>query len=223
MHTRLAAATALAVAAIVVRGHFGAPWPWLAMNLVLAWIPVFLGLAARRRRWLPVAFPAWLVFLPNAPYLVTDLIHLAPRKHVPLWYDASLLGGVAALGLALGAVSLADVAASVERHVGRPWSYAVWLGTPWLAGLAIYLGRYARWNSWDLLTHPAGLASDVARLAATASAHDRAFVVTHGALFAAAALVVGRRTATDLKPRFSTQAAAPVLGSAHDRSGREGR
>src|SRR5262245_13804939 len=73
---------------------------FLLFNLGLAWLPAVAALAAyalaRGRSpsvlGLLVACAAvWLLFLPNAPYLVTDLVHLQPRPGVPFWYDVILL------------------------------------------------------------------------------------------------------------------------------------
>ncbi len=151
----LALATAAIVAGVVARGAFAPPWVWVAQNLVLAWAPVVIGWAAvRSRATLLTLGPVWWVFLPNAPYLLTDLVHLAPRAGVPLWFDVCLLGGLAALGLALGARSLAEVSAAVSRHVGPRAGLAAWLLTPPSCGLAMVLGRVQRFNSWDLATRP---------------------------------------------------------------------
>src|SRR5581483_5121717 len=95
---------------------------FLAWNLFLAWIPLLLALVVydgyRRGSSLPVLGPAlalWLLFLPNAPYLVTDFIHLAPQPPVPLWLDGVVLSAFAWTGLLLGFVSLYLVHA-VVRH-----------------------------------------------------------------------------------------------------------
>lgn len=67
----------------------------LNWNLFLAWIPLIFALAAwlliQRRTWMPVILlllAGWLLFLPNAAYIITDLIHLRARNGAPLWYDA---------------------------------------------------------------------------------------------------------------------------------------
>ncbi len=144
---------------------------FLLWNLFLAWLPlVFAALAvmAARRSLLLALLPAmaWLIFLPNAPYLVTDLMHLARDSRVPVLFDAVMLFSFALCGLALGLVSLRWMQGVVARRWGRwqGWLFAATaLGA---AGFGIYLGRYVRWNSWDLLTQPSPLLQDVfARLA----------------------------------------------------------
>ena len=84
---------------------------FLIWNLFLAWVPVIFALLARRWRRIPLLALAagfvWLLFLPNAPYLVTDLIHLRPRAAAPFWYDLITLFTFALLGTSsLKSVSL---------------------------------------------------------------------------------------------------------------------
>jgi uncharacterized membrane protein len=147
--------TTLVLFALAARDTMASGWPWLAYNLALAWIPLLVGWAATRNRasmW--VLGPIWLLFLPNAPYLLTDLVHLRQYKGVPLWFDAMLLGGTGALGLGMGVVSLRMVAGAVQEWWGFVAARLVWLGVPGLVGLGMYLGRFLRWNSWDLWFRP---------------------------------------------------------------------
>lgn len=189
---RFALATALLVAGLQVRAELTDGWPWLVLNLILAWIPLLLGrLAAQNRGFLLGFAPLWLLFLPNAPYLMTDLVHLRARAGVPLWFDVAILGGAGALGVAIGVRSLFDVADAVRREAG-PWAArALLVAVPPLTGLAIHIGRFSRWNSWEVFTHPKGLARDVIPLVLHPAAHpmEWAFIATYGALFAAAAIV----------------------------------
>jgi len=133
----------------------------LVWNLFLAWVPFVVALAlydgartGTRGRSLVALGAVWLVFLPNAPYLVTDvkiLDHLVGRIE---WYDVVLSVGSAALGLALGFVSLYLVQAVVSERLGRAAGWLVATGALGLSGLGVYLGRYQRWNSWEVLTEP---------------------------------------------------------------------
>jgi uncharacterized membrane protein len=136
---------------------------FLVWNLFLAWVPYGLALLASllhargRGRWwnlLPLGV-AWLLSFPNAPYLLTDFIHLKPRPGgVPLWFDAAMLASFAATGWLLGLLSLEVWKRLLEERVGR---VGAWLGVTLvsvLCGYGIYLGRVERWNSWDVLTEP---------------------------------------------------------------------
>jgi len=137
---------------------------FLTWNLFLAWVPFVLSLcvAAVHARGGPRpllwAFGAgWLLFLPNAPYILTDFIHLGRIGGAPLWFDAALIGAFAAAGLALGLASLLVVHHVVEARSGRVVGWAVAVSSLVLSAIGVYLGRFPRFNSWDVLTDPHGL------------------------------------------------------------------
>jgi uncharacterized membrane protein len=160
-------------------------YTFLCWNLFLAWIPWLAGQgfrAASRRRASRVLqlgwFALWLLFLPNAPYIATDLLHLAPRPPVPLWYDLTLLLSFAGTGLLLGYVSIIDVQTAVEERFSRRTGWVVAAGSLFLSGFGIYLGRFLRWNSWEVLTDPAGLFRDISDRLLNPTAHPRAYAVT---------------------------------------------
>ncbi len=141
--------------------------PW---NLLLAWIPYLCSLwaaslhARNPDRWRAILLPTtlWLLFFPNAPYIVTDFLHLWPRPHIPLWYDILLLATYAWTGLFLGFASLRTMQNVVVAYLGAVWS---WLFVGWtltLGSLGIYLGRFSRWNSWDIFSNPQAILKDIA-------------------------------------------------------------
>jgi uncharacterized membrane protein len=139
---------------------------WLLWNLFLAWVPYGLALVTgflheRGARWWTLAplAVAWLLAFPNAPYLLTDFIHLRPRQGIPLWFDVALLGLFAATGWMLGLLSLEVWKRLLEERVGRAASWAGVALVSVLSGYGIYLGRVERWNSWDVLTEPRPLLS----------------------------------------------------------------
>ena len=136
-------------------------WRFLVWNLVLAWIPFLLALAlydAHRRRagraWQLLLAAGWLLFLPNAPYIVTDFLHVGVIGGAPIWFDASLVAAFAATGLMLGMASLLLVQAVVARSWGAVWSWLVLVPVLGLCSLGIALGRIARFNSWDAVAQP---------------------------------------------------------------------
>lgn len=145
------------------RGH-----GWLAWNLFLAWLPFLLSLliyarakgGASWRVLVPLGL-LWLVFFPNAPYLVTDFKHLGPGGSVPLLYDVLLISAAAWAGLLLGLTSLFLIHAVARRLVGAPNAWALVVGVLGLSSFGIYLGRVQGWNSWDVIVHPAALARQI--------------------------------------------------------------
>lgn len=162
---------------------------FLLWNLVLALVPLGASTLARtadRRRAGALAallLVVWLAFFPNAPYVVTDLVHLRARSEVPLWFDAALLMSCAWNGLLLGLVSLRDAHAIVERRVGPRAGWVFALGAIVASGFGIYLGRFPRWNTWDVVTQPGRLLADVTARVLYPSEHPRTWAVT--AVFAA--------------------------------------
>ena len=140
----------------------------LVWNLVLAWVPFVLALLVydrvrRGSRGLGVVVSAalWLVFLPNAPYLVTDFVLLREIDGMPVWFDVALLTTFAWTGLLLGFASVYLVQVAAVRLYGTAAGWLAALGALGLSGLGVYLGRYLRLNSWDLLVQPSSVAGEV--------------------------------------------------------------
>jgi uncharacterized membrane protein len=154
----------------------------LAWNLVLAWIPFLLAvfLYDRVRRGaathaLAVPGILWLLFFPNAPYIVTDFKHLDESYGLAYWYDLALIATVAATGLLLGFVSLYLVQAVVRRAVDAKLSWAFVVVVLALSSFGIYLGRILRWNSWDPIARPHTVAGDLASAIASPEPRMLAF------------------------------------------------
>ncbi|MBA3843012.1 MAG: DUF1361 domain-containing protein [Actinobacteria bacterium] len=140
---------------------------FLVWNLTLAWIPLALAvllLVAYRRQHprleLVALGAAWFVFLPNAPYMLTDLIHLGDQHRL---FDALILGSFAITALALGFASLLIVQLVVTRAAGAALGWLVAIGSLCAASVGIYLGRVQRLNSWDVIHRP-GYIVDLARM-----------------------------------------------------------
>lgn len=164
----LALASGAAIALVAARflrsgqsAYFNLVW-----NLFLAWLPLVFAVAAGRfgsapRRFLACA-SLWLLFLPNSAYLVTDLVHLKPRPPVPLWFDILLVQCFVVTGLLLGFLSIYRMHRLVSGAAGGRLGWAFTLVILGLSGFGIYLGRFERWNSWDLFVRPFALLSSVA-------------------------------------------------------------
>jgi uncharacterized membrane protein len=142
----------------------------LLWNLILAWLPYIFAVIASsaygmtpKRWWLILLFGIlWLVFFPNAPYIVTDFYYLDPRPPIPLWFDISLIAIFAFTGCFLAIASLRSIHHMIDKSFGRilGWLFALFaLG---LASLGVYLGRFGRFNSWDILLEPKSLLKEIA-------------------------------------------------------------
>jgi uncharacterized membrane protein len=136
---------------------------FLVWNLFLAWIPFLIAfsLSQKEKKVHPVKLlmylSVWLLFLPNAPYIITDFVHLRPRVGVPLWYDGMAIFIFAFHGLILGIVSTLFIHEVLEKYTTN---FKAWIFLSFsfiLTGYGIYLGRFLRWNSWDIIVHPIAL------------------------------------------------------------------
>ena len=140
---------------------------WLAWNLFLTGFRSCSRCCHERARagasWRVLAPLGllWLAFFPNAPYLITDLKHLGHGAQVPILYDVLLLSAAAWLGLLLGLTSLFLVHAVARRLVGVLDAWALVVAVLALSSFGIYLGRVQRWNSWDLVVHPASIGAQI--------------------------------------------------------------
>lgn len=136
---------------------------FLSWNLLLALAPLvfsLLALAVSKAGWKYAALLAlgpWLLFLPNAPYILTDLLHLKARAPIPVWYDLTMLLAFALTGLMLGYLSMVCAERVLLGVLRRPWVMAIHGLVLFLCGFGIYLGRFLRWNSWEVATRPQAL------------------------------------------------------------------
>ena len=178
----------------VFRAHSFSPYHGLVWNLLLAWAPyvcsVWIAYWHHRhpRRWWYLVLPSalWLVFFPNAPYIVTDLWHLRERPPIPMWYDIGLFVAFAWTGCFLAIVSLRSMQAVVKTFLGQAMSWIFVFGILAMSGFGIYLGRFLRWNSWDLIFHPRSVLLDVAAWLI----HPRSHLQTFGFSFLFAAILL---------------------------------
>ena len=141
---------------------------FLIWNLFLACISWFLTrlLMAKpklqKRKLIIISvIGVWILFFPNAPYILTDLFHLRLRSSMPIWFDLVLVLSYAWTGLLFGFLSLWDI----EKIIGNAFNNSVKtflsICMLFLGSFGIYVGRYLRWNSWDLLTDPFRIIYDI--------------------------------------------------------------
>lgn len=186
----LAAASAISLflAAVRMSRSDSVRYAFLLWNLMLAWIPfLFAGLAytlanLRKRILYLLVFAsaaAWLVFFPNAPYILTDFQHLSSvTDGIPVWYDVILLVWFAWTGLLLGIVSLHLMQDIIARMLGKTASWLFVIGVTVLSSFGVYVGRFMRWNSWDAWNRPAALLLDVWEQVRHPLANKETFIFT---------------------------------------------
>jgi uncharacterized membrane protein len=165
---------------------------FLIWNLFLAWIPFLIAYAVhslpgrRPSRFVLILVAAflWLIFLPNAPYVLTDFQHLRnPVADSPIWFDVLLLIWFAFTSLLLGLVSLFLMQDVVRREFGRWTGWAFVAGVTVLASAGVYVGRFLRWNSWDILQQPGHLALFTLQRAQDPSLRSVVFTGMYAAFF----------------------------------------
>ena len=144
---------------IHVSGNFD--YDYMLWNLLLAVIPycfsilIYQHFSQHCRKSFYVLFVLlWLLFYPNAPYIITDIKHFRFTYGVPIWIDILMLFSFAWTGLILGFASLRMFHIVLEHNFGRIWGWLFVISVIILGSFGVYLGRYLRFNSWDLFTKP---------------------------------------------------------------------
>src|SRR5271168_3325045 len=136
------------------------PTRFFVWNVVLACIPVLFAVVFavvhRRILLIPLGL-GWLAFLPNAPYLVTDLVHLG--SGVEVWRHVMQYGVAAWTGVVLGVLSMHLVRRRIEREFGAVTGWIAVVVSVGLCAMGVVIGRFQRWNSWDLVTQPDAVAA----------------------------------------------------------------
>jgi|ERR1043165_2022434 uncharacterized membrane protein len=154
---------------------------FLPGNLILAWIPMLFALLMQRQQrpvLLLTCFGVWLAFFPNAPYIITDLLHLKPRNGIPFWYDTVLLYSFALTGLLVGMFSALIVYNRLKELMPQWVARFSLIGIMLISGYGIYLGRFLRWNSWDLVTQPDEIFIDTLQRLAHPFTYPRAYTMS---------------------------------------------
>lgn len=154
----------LLLARLVITGYF--TYLFLVWNLFLAYVPYAISqwLLAHisfieNRKKLLLVLGAWLLFVPNCFYILTDLFHLEQFDSAPKWFDLLLLFSFAWNGMLLGIVSMRRMELVVGIAINRKLSLMIVFAVMWLNAFGIYIGRYLRYNSWDIITQPFSLFS----------------------------------------------------------------
>ncbi|WP_298895575.1 DUF1361 domain-containing protein [uncultured Psychroserpens sp.] len=139
---------------------------FLVWNLFLAIIPyaISTGLTSTSKinKFLFLLwFGVWLLFLPNAPYIVTDLLHLINSKFHLMWLDILVIISFAFNGLILFFLSLSDMEKLLKQYLKPIFVFPIMLSIFGLTAFGIYLGRFLRYNSWEIVNNPIDILSDM--------------------------------------------------------------
>lgn len=158
---------------------------FLVWNLFLAWIPYILSLLIKyltysnsitflKKTFIFVFGLGWLLFFPNTYYLITDYIHINNYDFVRyegyhlrfyydfvMWFDFILFSIFAFVGFFLGVISLYNLQNIIGSHLNRLSSWIFIVVMAFLTGFGLYLGRFIRFNSWDIVLQPFRFLQDV--------------------------------------------------------------
>jgi uncharacterized membrane protein len=187
---------------------------FLVWNLFLAWLPLIFAVLAcehyrngEKQSWRFAGLAgAWLLFFPNAPYIFTDVIHLLYGRYQHFWVDLTLILLCAFTGLVLGFVSLYLMQSIVRRIYGWAAGWFFVAGVAGLSSFGIYLGRFLRFNSWDVLVKPVKLYDGINRWAADplANANTFAFPILFATFLFITYVLLHALTHLPRPQRFST-------------------
>jgi uncharacterized membrane protein len=154
---------------------------WMGWNLFLAVIPLVLSFFLFRRSrliqtplerrhlspfwWLGVA--VFVAFLPNAPYILTDIIHFVRwvRAGASIWVVTLIYVPLFVAFLTAGfeayVISLMNAGYYLKQNGLRQYVFSMELMLHGLSAIGIFLGRFIRLNSWNILTHPNDVAASL--------------------------------------------------------------
>lgn len=159
---------------------------FLSWNLFLAWLPVLFAYLliehlkmAVWSSWQGIVYSfLWLGFLPNSFYIASDFVHLQYANNSTILYYTALLLSFTISGLLLGFTSLFMVHKRLLDRLANRTAHLVIALVLLACSFAIYLGRYLRWNTWDVLINPAGILFDVSDRLINPAAHEQTFRIT---------------------------------------------
>lgn len=149
------------------------PFNFMVLNVFLAYLPIEFGFwvqhfADRRSLAFWSLLFLWLIFYPNAPYVMTDLFHfswLHPhtsttgilRTDPKMWLIFALMVLSAFSCVIFGTVEMARLSRLLEKMLTPKLSHShlIWVGCfSFLAGIGIYIGRFLRLHSIYLFITP---------------------------------------------------------------------
>lgn len=159
---------------------------FILWNIFLAFIPFvissFLLFYSKEKKLNKILFTAgfilWILFIPNAPYLITDFIHLGVIKSVPLIFDIMLLFSSTLIGLILGFYSLFHIEQIIKIKYNNKTTSVIMGIIILLISFGIYLGRYLRFNSWDVFVNHTSLIKNIVKIFSESANNTTVYLYT---------------------------------------------
>jgi len=157
---------------------------FLIWNLILAYVPFFISNTIKTfpLKSVPffIAISIWILFLPNAPYIITDIFHLTLQRSMPIWFDLLLVISFAFNGLVLFFLSVHDVYTILLKKFSIAKAWIITTCIFFLTGFGVYLGRFLRFNSWDVVSNPNMLMVEIFERIVKPMAHPKTWGFTLG-------------------------------------------
>ena len=142
--------------------------PW---NLFLAFVPYWITwwmttnvAIIENKIKLIIALGTWLLFIPNSFYIITDLFHLIHVRSAPKWFDLLLIFSFAWNGIICGIILVRRVEIIITVIRKKQVSIFLVFLVMWVNAFGIYIGRFLRYNSWDIISDPFSLAADIVNM-----------------------------------------------------------
>jgi len=165
----IASAFSLSLLALRIINTGRLSYGFLAWNLFLAYVPYFISewlgrhpqIAGNRIKLLPLVF-TWILFMPNSFYILTDLFHLSNISNGDSWFDLTLILSFAWNGILFGILSIFKMEMLLKKTKGKLIAAFVICVVMWLNAFGIYIGRFLRFNSWDIFVNPFSLVNEIA-------------------------------------------------------------
>ena len=179
----------LCLTRIIITGEID--YLFLNWNLFLAFVPLGVTLLYElmlqdgnkhaKKWWVKTGvLTSWLLFFPNAPYILTDIFHMRFEQSAPQWFDLILILSYAWTGLMAGFISLSHIQRYILPRKENWQMYLTVIVLIFLTAFGIYLGRYLRFNSWDILNRPWHLFSEIGDRFIHPLQHTRTWGMTIG-------------------------------------------
>jgi uncharacterized membrane protein len=177
-------AVILNILRVIIWGKFS--FIYILWNIFLAFIPFIISslllsytkIDKFKKTIFIIGIFFWLLFIPNAPYIITDFIHLGEIRAVPIIFDTFLLFSSASLGLIIGFHSFFHIEQIIKvKHSPRVTSIIMGL-IILLISFGIYLGRFLRFNSWDIFINHTSLIKNIWKIFTISSSRVEVFLYT---------------------------------------------
>lgn len=151
----------LAVIRIFITGDFDLS-VWLTWNLILAFFPYIFALFSLGQKGFlrKIGLFLWFLFLPNSFYILTDFVHL-PEHPEMVYFDTVYITSMAFAWLVAGYASMEMVHTYWNIHIHKKLAWIYMIAIVFIGNFGVYVGRFLRFNSWDIIQNPRNIVHEL--------------------------------------------------------------